>query len=186
MTDGPLYVFYDPAQQIFRTDTQWMPALAAPFTLATNCRNTEAIAKRCGEVIGKEIKVLAGTPMGREPQIVVARTPESQLKALEKQVKDWCAAGLKAHQIAVVAAKKLEASCCAVLSQIGGIPVTDKLDDWRAGRGLLRSTLGKFKGLEADAMVLVDVPEVDDLGFRKEHRYVAYSRARHLLTVLVR
>lgn len=37
-----------------------------------------------------------------------------------------------------------------------------------------------------DAMALVDVPEVDDVGFRKAHRYVAYSRARHLLTVLLR
>ena len=41
------------------------------------------------------------------------------------------------------------------------------------------------KGLEADAMVLVDVPALD-AGFRKEHLYVACSRARHLLTVIGR
>ena len=42
-----------------------------------------------------------------------------------------------------------------------------------------------LKGLETDAMVLVDVPEIDG-NFRKEHLYVACSRARHLLTVLMR
>ena len=39
------------------------------------------------------------------------------------------------------------------------------------------------KGLEADAMVLVDVPGLD-ANFRKEHLYVACSQARHLLTVV--
>jgi Nuclease-related domain len=184
MTDGPLYVFYDPAQRIFSREEQMMPALGEPFSLGTNCRNTKAISSQCGKVIGKEIKVMAGTPMGKEPQWIEARTPEEQRKSLEKQVKEWIASGLKPNQIVVVAAKTLESSCCATMNLIGGVPVTEKLDDWQNGKALLQTTLGKFKGLEVDAMVLVDVPAIDG-NFRKEHLYVACSRARHLLTILI-
>ena len=185
MTDGPLYIFYDPAQRIFWAESQLMPALGQPFSLGTNCRNTQSISDHCGKVIGKEIKVMAGTPMGREPMFISAPSADEQRKALDKQVKEWSAAGLKPHQIAVVAAKTLDASSCKDMAKIGGVPVTDQLDAWRQGKALLRTTLGKFKGLEADAMVLVDVPALD-AGFRKEHLYVACSRARHLLTVIGR
>jgi DNA helicase IV len=183
MTDGPLYIFYDPAQRIFWQQDQLMPALGQPFSLGTNCRNTQSISDHCGKVIGKDIKVMAGTPMGREPLFISAPSADEQRKALDKQVKDWSAAGLKPHQIAVVAAKTLDASCCKDMAKIGGVPVTDQLVTWRQGSALLRTTLGKFKGLEADAMVLVDVPALD-VNFRKEHLYVACSRARHLLTVV--
>jgi DNA helicase IV len=54
---------------------------------------------------------------------------------------------------------------------------------WKEGKAVLKTTLGKFKGLEADAVVLVNVPKID-ANFRKEHLYVAYSRAKHLLTVV--
>ena len=183
MTEGPLYVFYDPAQRIFWANSQLMPALGQPFSLATNCRNTAAISDHCGKVLGKAIKVMAGTPKGSEPIFISAPTTDEQRKALDKQVREWNAAGLKPNQIAVVAAKKLEASCCAGMTHIGGLQVTERLDEWRNGKALLRTTLGKFKGLEADAMVLVDVPGLD-ANFRKEHLYVACSRARHLLTVV--
>ena len=183
VTDGALFVFYDPAQRIFSNDQQWMPSLGEPYDLPTNCRNTQSITGKCGQVIGKDIPVMKGAPEGRPPEIIIAPTLEAQKKAMEKQVKDWSQAGMKPNQIAVVAARTLEASCAAGLQRIGGIAVTDSLDDWRAGKAILRTTLGKFKGLEADAMVLIDVPEIGT-NFRKEHLYVACSRARHLLTIL--
>jgi hypothetical protein len=185
MTDGALYVFYDMAQRIFRTEEQWMPALGEPFSLGTNCRNTGAISNQCGKVIGKEIKIMPGTPHGREPQFIKAQTIEEQRQAMEKQVKEWRSSELRPSQIAVIAAKTVEGSCCANMEKIGGLPVTDRLDQWRDSKAVLRTTLGKFKGLEADAIVLLDVPALD-ANFRKEHLYVACSRAKFLLTVLTK
>lgn len=151
----------------------------------TNCRNTEAISNQCGEVIGKKIKVMAGTPAGEKLTFVQAQTVGDQSKAMEKQIKEWSAGGLKPNQIAIVSARSMEASCCANIDKIGAVPVTDRLDVWREGTAVLKATLGKFKGLEADAIVLVDVPEID-ANFRKEHLYVACSRAKFLLTVLTK
>jgi hypothetical protein len=183
MTDGAMYVFYDQAQRIFWSEEQMMPSLGEPFLLETNCRNTVAISNQCGEVIGKEIKVMAGTPAGEKLTFVQALAAGDQRKAMEKQIKEWSAGGLKPNQIAIVAARSMEASCCANMYKIAGLPVTDRLDMWKEGKAVLKTTLGKFKGLEADAVVLVNVPKID-ANFRKEHLYVAYSRAKHLLTVV--
>jgi hypothetical protein len=183
MTEGPLYVFYDPAQRIFWAESQLMPALGQPFSLATNCRNTERISKQCGEVIGKVIPVRPGSPEGREPVILKIDSGAAQAQAAEKQVKTWLHEGLKPNQIAVVTANSPEAGCLHGKADLAGVPLTEDLEQWRAGKAILVSTVRKFKGLEADAMVLTDVPPVGQ-NFRKEHLYVAYSRARHLLTVL--
>lgn len=183
MTDGSLFVFYDPAQRIFSNAEQWMPSLGDPFDLPTNCRNTQSISGKCGKVIGKNIPVMKGAPEGRPPVIIAAATLEAQKKAMEKQLKDWLHAGMKPEQIAVVAARTMEACCAAGLQKIGGISITESLDEWRAGKAILRTTLGKFKGLEADAIILADVPEIG-MHFRKEHLYVACSRAKHLLTII--
>jgi hypothetical protein len=183
MMDGPLFIFHDPAQRIFRESPQSYPALGDPFVLPVNCRNTERISKQCGDVIGKVIPVRPGSPEGHEPLILKVGSGAAQAQAAEKQVKTWLHDGLKPNQIAVVTAKRPEAGCLHGKANLAGVPLTENLAQWRAGKAILVSTVGKFKGLEADAMVLTDVPPVGP-NFRKEHLYVAYSRAKHLLTVV--
>ena len=79
---------------------------------------------------------------------------------------------------------------CVGDTLLGGHLVTEDLETWRAGQAVLLTTAGKFKGLEADALILADVPVPDPnagpAGFRPEHLYVACSRAKHLLTVCAR
>ncbi len=183
MMDGPLFMFHDPAQRIFSDSPQSYPALGEPFVLPVNCRNTERISKQCGEVIGKVIPVRPGSPEGREPLIQKVGSGAAQAQAAEKQVKTWLHDGLKPNQIAVVTAKRPEAGCLHGKANLAGVLLTEDLEQWRAGKAILVSTVGRFKGLEVDAMVLTDVPPVGP-NFRKEHLYVAYSRAKHLLTVV--
>ena len=53
------------------------------------------------------------------------------------------------------------------------------------GRGEVKlSTIHRFKGLDAAAVVVCEVSQRDDLEFRSE-MYVACSRARALLAVLI-
>lgn len=183
MTDGALFVFLDPAQRIFSESQAYLPVLGEPFTLPVNCRNTEAIAKKCGQVLGENIRTRSGAPKGREPVRIVAETGAAQVSATEKQVKEWLNAGLNPWQIAVVTARSAENGCLHGKDRLAGALLTDDLTRWRKGEGVLISTVGKFKGLEADAIVLTDVPEYSAY-FRKEHLYVACSRAKHLLTLI--
>lgn len=183
MTDGALFVFLDPVQRIFSGGQCYYPALGEPFTLPVNCRNTEAIARRCGQVLGESIRTRPGAPKGRAPIWIAADAGAAQAAAVDKQVKDWLLAGLKPSQIAVVTARSAENGCLYGNACLAGMLLTDELVKWRKGEGILISTVGKFKGLEADAIVLTDVPEYSAY-FRKEHVYVACSRARHLLTII--
>ncbi len=188
--EDPLYIFMDPAQQLFHVDAPTMPDLGKPFDLPCNCRNTNVIAAMCGKIIKKKIPVRVEALQGQDPRIVHAPTPEAQRAEVENQIKGWLSptAGLKTKQIAVVTRTSVENSSCASLVRIAGKKVSDHLSEWRNGESILLTSLGKFKGLEADALILVDVIEPDPnagpQGFRPAHYYVACSRAKHLLTVL--
>jgi len=50
---------------------------------------------------------------------------------------------------------------------------------------VLFSIVKSFKGLETDAVILIDVPEeIDSILSKQSEYYVACSRAKHLLVVL--
>jgi hypothetical protein len=190
-TEGPLYIFFDPEQQIFHNPVPSMPDLGRPFLLPVNCRNTEQIARQCGRIIGKEIAVNKGTPAGTPPRQIEAPSRDRQKSEVEKQIQEWMhpTTGLKANQIAIVTRGKVEKSSLAGLDCISGHALTHRLREWRNSEGILITNLHRFKGLEADALILVDFvrpgsPQTFP-GFSPEHFYVACSRAKHLLTILV-
>jgi hypothetical protein len=189
-TEGPLYVFFDPDQQIFQDTPAAMPDLGAPFVLPVNCRNTERIASRCGKILGKRIPVNPGAPEGKTPKLVEAQNSEQQIKEVEHQIKEWMnpSTGLKSSQVAVVTRGKVQNSSLAGVRSLAGQPVTESLSEWRNGAGILLTSLYRFKGLETDALILSDVvqpdPDAAPSGFRPQHFYVACSRAKHLLTIV--
>jgi superfamily I DNA and RNA helicase len=189
-TEGPLYIFYDPDQQIFQATAASMPDLGAPFLLPFNCRNTERIASRCGEILGKRIPVNRGAPEGRAPKLIEAPSSEQQIKEVERQIKEWMtpSIGLKSNQVAVVTRGKVQNSSLAGVRSLAGYSVTENLSEWRSGAGILLTSLYRFKGLEADALIVADViqpdPQAAHGGFRPQHLYVACSRAKHLLTIV--
>ena len=189
-TEGPLYIFFDPDQQIFQATLASMPDLGTPFMLPVNCRNTEQIVSQCGKILGKSIPVNRGAPEGKTPKIVQAPNAEQQVKEVERQIKEWMApgTGLKSIQVAVVTRGKVQNSSLAGVRSLAGHPVTENLSEWRSGAGVLLTSLYRFKGLETDALILADIirpdPEAAPAGFRPQHFYVACSRAKHLLTIV--
>ncbi len=189
-TEGPLYIFHDPDQQIFNDSPPTMPDLGVPFFLPVNCRNTGLIAARCGQILGKDIPVNSDTPEGRKPKFIHATTEQEQRAEVDKQIKAWLdpVGGLKGGRVAVVTRGNAEKSSMGGLKSIGGQPLTTDLSNWRNGTGILLASLYRFKGLEADAVILVDVTQTERNakpgGFRPEHFYVACSRAKHLLTII--
>ena len=62
---------------------------------------------------------------------------------------------------------------------------TQELGEWNAGKGVLITSWKRFKGLEADAVVIVEKAARNGGDARANaNRYVARSRAKHLLTVI--
>lgn len=53
--DGCLYVFYDPAQNLYNDGNVSIPAMGDSYRLPTNCRNTRSISETCSDILKKEI-----------------------------------------------------------------------------------------------------------------------------------
>lgn len=70
-------------------------------------------------------------------------------------------------------------------TRFGAVPLTQELQDWNQGKGVLITSWKRFKGLEADSVVIIEKPtRGGDNARANANRYVAGSRAKHLLTVI--
>ncbi len=180
---GCYYVFYDPNQNLFVENPSIPRELGDPFELPTNCRNTVRIAEHCADLVNQSNKVKEGAPIGDKPAILEAKSISDGFKQAGKIVKDWCIAihgGLKQSQIAVLAPGFSEREWP---KDFHSLPVTLDFDKWRNNEGVLISSWGRFKGLETDAAVIIETP-MADVELENANRYVAHSRAKHLLTVI--
>lgn len=184
--DGAFYLFYDPAQNLYVGDDFSIPNLGPPITLPTNCRNTVRIASTCSKIRGLEIPVRTDAPLGDDTIVRVATSQTLQVKSCEKFIGEWLVRGkLRPSQVVIQCPHVRRNSSLAEMEELQGVPITEKLADWEAGKGVLFSTIRSFKGLEADAVIIIDVPRPDTLPhFSLSDFYVACSRAKHLLVVL--
>ena len=183
--DGSLYVFCDPAQNLFVDSELVLPELGVRYSLPTNCRNTRRIAATCGRIQGIEVAVRKEAPEGIDPKIEVASPGNQQRSTCENQIREWLNSGkLKPNQIAILSPRRQGSSSLAEMKALGGCPIVDTLSAWKEGKGILYSTIRAFKGLEADALVLMDISGFSPV-LTQADLYVACSRAKHLLTVLV-
>jgi hypothetical protein len=111
--------------------------------------------------------------------------PRQGIKAVREQVLQWTEKGgrLRPSQIAILTPQEPGGEWP---KQIDTIPLSESFDRWRRGECILLSSHRRFKGLEADALILADVPVPERKHFSTADFYVACSRAKHQLTVVVR
>jgi hypothetical protein len=183
---GSLYVFYDPAQNLYNDDGVSIPSLGQPYPLTVNCRNTQEIARTCGVILHRDIDTPDGAPTGDRTEVVATEDRTDLLNRLNAWLKQWLKKdGITARQVAILSPFTRSRSALSAWSGPPGITITESIDDWEADRGVLYSTIRSFKGLEADIVVLVDIVEPDSIStFSRSDFYVACSRAKHVLKIL--
>ena len=111
------------------------------------------------------------------------RTLADAFREAGKRVRALCMpnlGGLKMSQVAVLAPGFTEKKWPA---HFDTIPLTKSFEQWNREECVLIASWSRFKGLEADAIVIIETPSSDDAK-DKANRYVARSRAKHLLTVI--
>lgn len=169
---GTFYVFYDRLQLIqAREMPRFISDLDCRLTLYRNCRNTENIAvTSLRPITERKPRVFDGAVKGAPAKLHFCDSVQSEHERIDVIIDELAADG---YRDIVILTCKTEATSVLSNSVKGG----------RYRNKYLFTTCRKFKGLEADVVVLVDV---DKTTFEQDNVllfYVGTSRARIKLEI---
>ena len=184
---GRLCLFSDPDQLGIYGQANSYPLGLVSFNLIENCRNTKCIANYYGNVLSRKVPTFPGLPIGVIPKILspqpVARSRAQDVRNVVVEMIDQ---KFSPSQIALLSPWK-RTSPDSALNYILTIQNKQLQGDdeniprWIDGRIIWSSTIKSFKGLEADCVILTDVPTPGTRGFDIADFYVGISRAKHRL-----
>ena len=177
--DGSFYVFYDKLQLIqARKLPPFLADADCKLTLYRNCRNTENIAKTSlGPISDRAPKLIENCLVGAPAKLHYCSNADSVLVEVDGAIDGLFSDEVR--DIVILTCKTENDSILTPHLVNGGYP---------AGKKSIRfTTCRKFKGLEADAVILVDVDKTTFTGNDGQNvllYYVGTSRARLRLDVI--
>lgn len=170
---GTFYLFYDKLQFVQgKTIPKYITEADCKFSLYKNCRNTENIAKTSMIPLKIKPKLFEGCVKGESPHVYICKDNEI-VEKLNHIIDNYIIKGLK--DIVILTAK----------SEIQSF-LKDEVDVniYKYKNNNYRFySCRKFKGLEADVIILIDVDK-DTFINERNIFYVGASRARLFLDVI--
>jgi hypothetical protein len=183
LKEGTLLLFYDQNQIVLgREVPKWIPASECRLLLKRNCRNTANIAKTSASVIDIPFIQMPNSIVGSQTSIVFAKEdPKVELSRVIKMlISDKNA--FKLNEITVLTLRSEKESFLFGVKSLFGVLVSTKQD----GQSVFFTTAKRFKGLESEAVIIIDVNESDFLDDQNKRTfYVACSRAKQKLCLLM-
>lgn len=185
LAEGRWLFFMDPKQNLFSAMTKNAVARlgqtgAARYELKRNCRNTKAIVTTAELLTSSDLDeplVDDGPPVA---QFWYTDDAE-QRRLVSKCINRLLSGGIEPASLVVLSRRRLENSALAN----GLIDVPYELSTTSESKKSIRfATIGSFKGLEADAVVLTDVDDLRTPEARAQ-LYVGLTRARAMLSVFL-
>ncbi len=174
---GSFYIFYDKNQMIQSSKIpSYISEADCKLTLYRNCRNTKNIAKTSLRLLGSDKQPkLFNNIDGDNPEMLYEKDKEKTIILLDKILNRYIDEGY--NDITILTCKTEETS---IISErcVGGKYLGEK--------GKVKfTTCRKFKGLESEVVILLDVDKdsFDDLG--EQIMYVGTSRAKFGLTCII-
>lgn len=174
--NGSYYVFYDKNQLIQGYNVpKSIEDADCKLTLYKNCRNTENIAITSMRPLknAKKPKMFSGCITGESPKIFISGEDEKQIDFINNAIKDLL--NQKIQDIVILTCSTEDKSIMRDKVSNGTYSVN--------GKNFKFTTCRKFKGLEADAIILVDVSKDNLIGDNTLIFYVGASRARFNLYI---
>jgi hypothetical protein len=180
---GRLYAFLDLNQSL--RGAAKLPPVPFPtrFRLATNCRNTKAIAQSGATLARLEVRLLPGSPSGEAPAVRRAPSGAAEAGLVLAELRQLLQQGIKPQQLALIGPTALGKGPLEHHHESNGVPFVEDASDWRRGAGILVTTARAFKGLQADVVIVYGLGSFGPL-FTATDLYVAWTRARHRLILV--
>ena len=174
--DGTYYVFYDKNQLIQGYNVpKSIEEADCKLTLYKNCRNTENIAITSMRPLkeAKRPKMFSGCITGESPKIFISNEKDKQIEFVNNSIRILL--NQKIQDIVILTCSTEENSILSNKITDGKYSTSEKQFKF--------TTCRKFKGLEADAVILVDVQKDNLIGNDTLVFYVGASRARFNLII---
>lgn len=179
--DGCFLYCGDSKQNLYDRQTREAVGAEVVFSLIHNCRNTVEINGAANRITPEQVPSMPGMPQGAPPEIRACGGGEPMATAAWTAVDKWLTEELS---VAILSPYIIANSCMASMPSAFGKTLALTLAESRLPNRVLFSTVKKFKGLEADAVVIVDVgPGFVDVGDGNE-LYVACTRGKSRLAVM--
>ncbi|KKM08721.1 hypothetical protein SY88_21605 [Clostridiales bacterium PH28_bin88] len=176
--DGEFYIFADPNQNLFNTQTEHLKRFAiSKQRLTYNLRNTETINQWMTAYL-TEGKLKARLQSGMPVSYFSWETPAEEKRLIEREIGRLVSQGIQPKRIVILSPNIKEKSSLAGVN---------KIKDWSVGgindSNCIRfATIRSFKGLEADIVFLIGLKK-GSLACSDADIYVGGSRARFLLYI---
>lgn len=182
LQEGDFYIFFDKNQFVQgREFPNWLKISECRLVLNVNCRNTFSIADTSGKPISVEPKVKNKGAKGDMPKFYICENKAAGLKKLSILIDQYRNNGYAYNQICILTVKTELTSFLHGIEKIGN----HSIKTIRGNSNVLFTTTRKFKGLEADAVIIIDVDaETFDGEEGKRLFYVGASRAKHSLDIV--
>lgn len=180
---GYLYIFIDENQVLYPRKAK-LPIEDESFHLTCNCRNTIPI-HQAGYCFYKGSEVDPPELLGQNVIWTGLDKVDAQVDAVAKRIYQWVKVeSLKPEDVVVLVAKRPKAVAYALLRQRGEMAGVEwSFEVHGHSKKVLIDTVARFKGLEAQAVVLwVGDEIVEEKSW--ETAYVGVTRAKTLLAVV--
>lgn len=186
---GRWRLFLDPVQDVFAAShadvVDKIAGSGFRVRLLVNCRNSGPIARDTAIATSTELSDSLAVD-GPEPGWLSYRDEREHRKIVARQLREWLDAGIRPTEITIVSPVRRPNS---VLAE--GLPAGTPcslvdgpiLDRSRFPKTVQFVTAAAFKGLESDAVLVLDAPRFGERD-RAAALYVGMTRARALLTVV--
>lgn len=180
--NGKFYVFYDKNQLLYYKDgLKWLDKSECRLVLNKICRNTKEIAITAGSPLDLEIKKYDNLAKGEIPTLNIVESKDKVINTINRIIRKLKKNGFNNNEIVILSLTTEEKSILNGVKNING----NNIVNYPNNQDILFTTSKKFKGLESEAIIIIDFDDkVLEDNFKKRNFYVASSRAKQRLDIV--
>ncbi len=177
---GCFYVFYDKNQFIMKNkQPKWIEDAECRLVLNKNCRNTAEIFKTACSIIGRD-NISVNEIHGNVPFLRFYTSEKELTNIVEAFLEKMKKEDVPTERITILSAATMDNSFVDINKTYADFHLSEKREEGK----IHFTTIRKFKGLESDAILIVDASMI---GLKNDEDkrllYVGSSRAKNYLEI---